>query len=138
MPLVRVSDPRRGVLMRRNTMLSRGRGLRGLGDDCGADPCTWWDQVYMRDACLAYKTCVNPNDPEVVLVNKGLLVGGAQVAGTAVGQTAGTAIESTVTGLFTNPDAASSALPGPLASVNWVMVGGAFLGLLLLPKLLKV
>jgi hypothetical protein len=136
MPLVRVSDPRRGVLMRRNTMLSRGRGLRGLGDDCGDDPCTWLDQVYMRDACLAYKTCVNPNDPEVVLVTKGLLVGGAQVAGTAVGQTAGQAIKSTVTGLFTNP--ANPNAPNLFGDVNWVMVGGAFLALLLLPKLLKV
>jgi hypothetical protein len=123
-------------------MLVRGRGvgLRGMGAECGDDPCTWFDAVYLRDACLAYKTCQNPNDPAVILANKGLIVGSATVAGSTVGQAAGQAIESTVTGIFTNPSD-PNAPPNPLgglASVNWVMVGGAFLALLLLPRLLKV
>jgi hypothetical protein len=124
-------------MMRRNTMLVRGRGLRGMGADCGDDPCSWVDAVYLRDACLAYKTCLNPNDPAVILANKGLIVGSATVAGGTVGQAAGQAIESTVTGIFTNPADPNNPVSNPLAAVNWVMVGGAFLALLLLPRLIK-
>jgi hypothetical protein len=134
---VRVADPRRGVLMRRNTMLVRGRGLRGMGADCGEDPCTWFDAVYARDACLAYKLCATPNDPATIMESKGLLVGGATVAGTAVGTAAGQGVRTAVTSLFTNPEDPENPFPNPLAAVNWVMVGGAFLALLLVPRLIK-
>lgn len=100
--------------------------LSGLGDtaDCGADPCTWWDDVYMRDPCLAYKACVDPTNFMVQAVNKGLIAAtGASaldMAGTvvtAVGAQAGSAVGTTtgqtIKGLFTNPD----------GTTNWQSVG---------------
>lgn len=98
--------------------------LSGLGDlqDCGTNPCTWWDNVYLRDACLQYKTCVNPNDPMVILANRGLIVGGAQVVGSTVGGAVGTGVESTVEGIFSSPN------PGSAPTVNWALI--AFVGVL--------
>lgn len=69
--------------------------LPGLGlGDCGADPCTWFDQIYIRDACLSYLECANPEDPRVVGVQKGLLPAIGQEAGNVIGQTLGSTASS--------------------------------------------
>lgn len=58
--------------------------ISGLGD-CGTDPCTWVDNVYVRDACLDYLRCADPNNVLVIGVDQGF---GAAV-GAGVGQEVG-------------------------------------------------
>ena len=100
------------------------RGMGGLGADCGDDPCTWWDQVWVRDPCLAYLRCATPNDPRVIAMDHGIVAGltseAADMAGsalTSVGTNAGTAVgqtlQSTIAGIFENPD----------GTTNWLVVG---------------
>lgn len=107
--------------------------ITGLGDipDCGTDPCTWWDSIYMRDACLQYKTCVNPNDPAVILVTQGLIVGGAQVVGQTAGSAVGGGIQAAINGLVGG---------GNGTPINWgtiALVGIAgVIGIMLLRPLL--
>jgi hypothetical protein len=96
----------------------------GLGDAaaCGDNPCTWWDEVYLRDACMNYLACADPANPLLITAQRGLIVGGAQV----LGQTAGQATAAGVTAAFQNPD----------GSTNWTFITVAGLGGLLALKLL--
>lgn len=114
----------RNYLPRRVPMI---RNRRGMGADCSTNPCTWWDDVYLRDACKAFLTDCDPANPLLTIVNKGLLVGGADVLGTTVGTTVGTAVgtavESTGTSIFSNP---------VTGQVNWVPIALIAGGVLLL------
>lgn len=103
---------------------------RGMGDAaaCGDDPCTWWDSVWMRDACISYRYCVNPADPLANLVSNGLIVGGAQT----IGQTLGQAVNEAVEGVF-NP----AGIPDPTKpAFNWTpWIIGGLAAVLILPRL---
>lgn len=112
-----------------------GSGLTGL--TCGQSPCTWWDDVYLTQTCQSYLQECDPMNPLLTLVNKGLIVGGAQVigstAGSAVGDFAGSAVSSASAGLvesslpaFTNPD----------GTLNWTTLGLVSLGLFVLLKVI--
>ena len=104
------------------------RNRRGFGDaSCGDNPCTWWDDVYLRDACKAFLTCSNPADPLLVMTNQGLIVGGAQVVGSTVGQAVSTGVESAAAGVAVNPST---------GQINWMTIGLiAAAALILLPRL---
>ena len=100
---------------------------RGLGDTsaCGNNPCGLWDMVYASDACVAYKLCVNPNDPTAILESQGLIAG----TGTVLGQTAGSTVSNTVS------SAIDSIVIDPVTGgPNWVMLGTAALVLYILMK----
>lgn len=107
----------------------------GLGDDCANNPCSWWDDVYLRDSCMSYLQSCDPNNALLTVVQKGLIVGGAQVVGGTVGTAANTATTSFVDSLFgndpTNPQGSGT---------NWGMVAlfaaGGIGALMILPKLL--
>ena len=91
--------------------------VKGLGQtDCGANPCGWFDNVWLSDACQSYLGCADPTNPLYVTATKGLIVGGAQV----LGQTAA--------------DATVAATGIPLWA--WAVGAGA-LALYILPSLVK-
>jgi hypothetical protein len=81
------------------------RGLGGLGSTwpsstpevaaCGASPCTWWDNVYARDACVEYMKCAIPSDPTTVYLDQGVGAG----VGAEVGSVGGGAVSGAVQGL---------------------------------------
>lgn len=82
----------------------------GLGD-CGTSPCTWWDEVWVRDDCLAYLQTCNPTDPRVVGMQSGFVAGVTAEAGdvlSAAGQQLGKAgaktLSDLLSGLFINAD----------------------------------
>ncbi len=88
---------------------------------CGTDQCSWWDQIWVRDACLAYLRCANPTDPRVIAMDQGFFTG----AGAAVGGAAGQASRGLLSGLFQNAD----------GTVNFVTVGLiGLLGVVLISK----
>lgn len=70
-----------------------------MGDSggCGTDPCTWFDEIYARDACMSYLQCASPQDPRVI----GLLPAVGNVLGSIAGQAVGgfTSSLGTATGL---------------------------------------
>lgn len=144
MPLVRVSDPRRSALMRRNTMLVRGRGLRGLSGPsfvsgipdsptCGVNPCGLWDDISSSPACLAFVQCADPTDFSSWLAGRGaLLPSVAAQAGSDVSSTVTGTIDSFLNSVF-NPGNPNPTTTG----INWLVVGGIVVGALLLPRLVK-
>lgn len=88
---------------------------------CGVDECGWWDQVWVRDACLTYLRCANPSDPRVIAMDQGFFTG----AGAAVGGAAGQAGRGLLSGLFQNAD----------GTTNFVTVGLiGLLGVVLISK----
>lgn len=77
-------------------------GLSGLGSTwpsqtpevaaCGPSPCTWWDNVYSRDACLEYMKCAIPTDPTTIYLDQGVGAGvGAEVVDAGGGVLGGAA-----------------------------------------------
>ncbi len=59
----------------------------GCGD---SNPCTWWDNVYARDACLNYMKCAIPDDPTTIYLDQGVGAGvGAEAGGVASGVASG-------------------------------------------------
>lgn len=165
MALVRVSDPRRGVMpptayaRRRaafanaNAILARGRGLRGLGGPpafvtgipdsptCGANPCGWTDAIRFPGTgpasaqCISFVRCADPSD-----FSSWLAGGGALLA--SLGAQVGTDVGGTVGGTVDSTiDSAVTAAFGPTAAtgsgVNWLVVGGILAAVLLVPRLLK-
>jgi len=65
--------------------------MRGLGQDCSTNPCTWWDlAVYPSDSCAAWYATCQPNSAFNQLTTNGLIVGGSAV----LGQTANSAVSS--------------------------------------------
>jgi hypothetical protein len=75
--------------------------LEGLGQssspssivnaNCGDNPCTWLDDVWVSDACLAFLECAQPTNILVTSMTQG--------TGAAVGQAAGSVAASTVGGV---------------------------------------
>lgn len=114
-----------------------GMMRRGMGQTaCGTNPCTWWDDVYLTDACMAYTRCANPTSPLLTVVDNGLIVGGSAILGSTAGQAAGGALSSAASGFFETPDPITGA-----PSVNWTSIltmGAIGLGLFIfLPALVK-
>ncbi len=109
--------------------------MRGLGDtsDCGVNPCTWWDNLWMRDACLQYRTCVNPNDPMATLVTQGTIVGGAEVVGSTIGTAIGSGTQAAVQGLVGGGPTGAPVNWGTIAVIGIVGV----LGVMLVMRLVK-
>lgn len=105
---------------------------RGMGADCGDNPCTWWDDVYLRNACMAYLACADPANPLLVMSSpdqggqgRGLIVGGSQVVGSTIGQALETGAES----VAVNP---------ATGQMNWLAIGLIGIGLLLVvPRLVS-
>ncbi len=74
-----------------------------LGDTSSANPCTWWDDIYLTQPCQNYLQANDPTNPLLVMVQQGAIVGGAQVLGTTVGTSVSTAVNATATSLFVDP-----------------------------------
>lgn len=102
--------------------------IAGLGDapDCGTDPCTWWDNVWVRDACLTYLGCANPADIRYI----GAKQGAGAAAGAAVGQEFGGAISGAAKGFASGVGGGaggSTGLAGTMLIVGAAMVGALML-----------
>jgi hypothetical protein len=91
-------------------------------DACGDNPCTWWDDIYARDACITFLECAYPNDPTTIGFEQGALVGAGAAAGQAVGGTVSAAGTGLITGL-TGGDTTTA--PGGVGGVSWALIGGA-------------
>lgn len=90
---------------------------------CGDSPCTWWDDVYASDACLAYTKCVDPTSTFYNLNTYGLIGGTAVGAGQEINKAA----SAFVPALFQDP----------LGNINWASVGMVAIGVVLAYKLLS-
>ena len=64
-------------------------------DQCGDNPCNWWDDIYARDACISFLQCAYPNDPPTIGFTQGMAAG----AGAAAGEMAGGVVSGIGTGL---------------------------------------
>lgn len=93
--------------------------IGSIGDtvDCGVNPCTWVDDVYVRDACLAYLTCADPNNLLVIGADQGAIAAG----GAAIGQSAGRFFSNAADQTLQN-----SSVGGTLVMIA-LAVGGFFL-----------
>jgi len=79
--------------------------LEGLGQStsitalnapqCGDNPCTWFDNVWVSDACLNYLQCAQPGNILVTAMNQGT----GAAAGQAVGQVATGVVGGAATGI---------------------------------------
>ena len=111
----------------------RGTGLSGPlfpfdpnlvppAGQCGDNPCTWWDNVWARDPCLAYLGCADPNNPLYVGATAGL----PAAVGVSVGQEISNSAMGVAQGLVTpgiTPTIGSSiALIGILALAGLLVV----------------
>jgi len=77
--------------------------------DCSASPCSWWDDIYTRQACANWlATC----EPESILINptqtQGAIAGGGTLLGGAFGQ----AVSNFGGSFFENVD----------GTVNWASI----------------
>ena len=104
--------------------------ISGLGDTttdlnvpaCGTvNPCTWWDEVWVRNACLSYLRCADPSNPLVVGMDQGFVAGVTDL----IGQEVASGVQGAGTGV-----ARALNVPG------WVILGGVALGGLILIKTL--
>jgi len=86
----------------------------GLGDTsgCGVNPCTWVDDIYVRDSCLAYLACADPTNP--------LYIGATQGALAAAGAAVGSGISGSVSGL-------ASGFANSITSQGMILLGAAAL-----------
>lgn len=73
-------------------------------DSCGANPCTWFDNVYVGDSCLSFLQCADPTNLLVTGANQGLLA----ATGQAVTQVAVGAVSGAATGLVNDTGVAPS------------------------------
>jgi len=89
--------------------------------DCGPSPCTWVDNIYARDACVAYMSCAAPSDPTTIALTQGTAAG----VGAEVGQTVG----DVTTGLFSGLTNAGIS--------GWAILAGLAIGGLVLINSLK-
>lgn len=67
-------------------------------ESCGPSPCSWWDNVWARDACVQYMQCAIPNDASTVALTDGVVTGVA----TEVGDVAGGVVSGAASGLAGN------------------------------------
>ena len=106
--------------------------------DPSTTPCSWLDDIYVRDSCLSWLRQCNPTDPKVIAMDAGFVAGTAAYVGQAVaaggaplagaaGKTAGNALAGLFNGLFVNTD----------GSTNWVTVGVAGIAAVFAFKTLK-
>jgi hypothetical protein len=99
-------------------------GSIGDATACGDNPCTWLDDIYVRDACLAYLTCEDPSNLLVIGADQGAIA----AAGAAVGQTTGRFFSNAADQTLQN-----SSIPGTLVMIA-LAVGGFFVAEALLKK----
>lgn len=98
---------------------------------CGTNPCTWYDNIYARDACVAYMQCSIPTDPTTTYMVEGASAGVTAAVGQDVGAVAnvvGDVVGNAAAGLGTGL-ASGLQLPGMLA-----IGAAALIALLLLNK----
>lgn len=119
-------------------MLARGRGLgtafvTGIPDSetCGVNPCGWTDIVGPSAACLSFVQCADPSEFSSWLAGRGALL--PSLAAQA-GSDLSTTVNETVDAFFNRTLGGG---PNPTTGVNWLVVGGIVLGVLLIPRLLK-
>lgn len=87
---------------------------------CGINPCSAWDQIWVRDGCLSYLRCADPTNPLVVGMDGGFFAG----TGAAVGSAAGSTASGVLSGLFQNRD----------GTVNWISLALIGIGAMVLLK----
>jgi hypothetical protein len=92
--------------------------------DCGPNPCTWWDEVWVRDPCLAFLRCADPNNPLVIGMDKGFTAGAAAEAG----QITGSVLSSAGQALGEGIGGAAKGLGTGFAVPTWVIVAGVLVG----------
>lgn len=73
--------------------------LRGLGagwsseipssSQCGNNPCSWFDNVYLSSDCVNFLRCADPTNSLVTRADEGILQAIGQTAGGMVGGTVG-------------------------------------------------
>jgi len=96
-----------------------------IGDaSCGENPCTWVDDIYVRDACLAYLDCADPNNLLAIGAEQGAIAAG----GAALGQGAGRFFSNLADQTLQN-----SSIGGTLIMIA-LAVGGFFVAESLLKK----
>ena len=77
--------------------------------DCGVSPCTWWDDIYTRQACANWlATC----DPTSVLIGPTQTEGAIAGSGTLLGGAFGQAVSNFGGSFFENPD----------GTINWATI----------------
>lgn len=104
-----------------------GLGLGNMTTDlvspeCGPNPCTWWDEVWVRDGCLSFLRCADPSNPLVVGMDKGFVAGVTDLVGQEVAAGVSGAAEGIGKGF---------GIPG------WAILGGIAIGGLLLIQTLR-
>jgi hypothetical protein len=75
-------------------------------DSCGPNPCTWWDNIYARDNCIAFLQCGYPDDPTTIGFTQGVAAG----AGAAAGGMASDVVGGSLSGLLDSSHIAGTVL----------------------------
>lgn len=83
------------------------------------NPCTWWDDIYLRQPCEQYLMQNDPTNPLLVMVQQGAIAGGGSVLGNAAGQAASNFGSSFFHNLDGSFNWASLALIGALGFVGF-------------------
>ena len=65
---------------------------------CAVNPCTWWDDIWASDSCLAWYAQCNPTSSFYIANTQGALA----VVGNAAGAAVGTTTSGLLTGLATS------------------------------------
>jgi hypothetical protein len=72
-----------------------GASVTGVATPCGADPCGFFDYIWLSNACQAYLGCADPTNALYVGATQGALA----VVGNAAGSAVGTVATSTASGI---------------------------------------
>ena len=111
-------------------------GLKGLGDVCGPNQCSWYDWIWTTDSCLNYLNCANPSDPRAVAMNQSVLTAVSQGAGSMVGSAAGEIVGGVATGVGTGVTS------GLVNSTDYTgvitLLAAGLLGVIVLEKLVRL
>ena|SRR5271165_808021 len=111
------------------SLVGMGQLAPGPASDptCGANPCGMFDYVWLSQTCQDYLGCADPTNALYVGATKGALA--------LVGQTAGTAVGSTVAGVSSGLVSGISASTGVPSTL--IYVGVAVAAFFLLKDLIK-
>lgn len=71
---------------------------------CGVEnPCGWWDDIYVRDACLNYLATCNPSSSLYIGATQGGITAATNAIGDAASNAAAQTLNGSITGLLKNP-----------------------------------
>lgn len=95
--------------------------MNGLGQplDCGDNPCTWFDSIYARDACVAYTCCTDPAGIACTAYTKGVIGATGQAAGEAFSRF----FSGLGTGLTENPGGTTFGIGTAILTIGLLGIG---------------